>query len=88
MISSAKQHGFADRTGPIEIDAVEKQSKNIAAGQGPHRWEMGCGILFQQRLVLYGSRPAPHPKNRYPEKRCPATTASGSRKRALPSVDE
>ena len=29
----AKRHGFADRTGPVDITAVEKRARMIAAGK-------------------------------------------------------
>src|ERR1700728_1014838 len=42
----AKKHDFADRTGPIEIAAVEKRAQKIAAGKVRTNGKWAAGFYF------------------------------------------
>lgn len=46
----AKQHGFSDRTGPIEIAAVEKRAQRIAAGKVRTDGKWVAGFYFNNAL--------------------------------------
>jgi hypothetical protein len=46
----AKKHDFADRTGPIEIAAVEKRAQKIAAGKVRTNGKWVAGFYFNNAL--------------------------------------
>jgi hypothetical protein len=46
----AKRHGFSDRTGPIEIAAVEKRAQRIAAGRVRTDGKWVAGFYFNNAL--------------------------------------
>lgn len=46
----AKEHGFADRTGPIEIAAVQKRAQKIAVGQVRTDGKWIAGFYFNNAL--------------------------------------